>query len=36
MMGRLRNKAMSDDQVAILLYEAAMGRLFPRFEDKRA
>jgi len=36
MMGRLRNKAMSDDQVANLLYEAAMGRLFPRFEDKRA
>jgi hypothetical protein len=35
MMGRLRNKAMSDDQVANLLYEAAMGRLFPRFEDKR-
>lgn len=36
MMDRLRRKAMSDDQVANLLYEAAMGRLFPRFEDKRA
>ncbi len=35
MMDRLRRKAMSDDQVANLLYEAAMGRLFPRFEDKR-
>jgi len=36
MMDRLRRKAMSDDQVPNLLYEAAMGRLFPRFEDKRA
>jgi len=36
MMDRLRRKALSDDQVANLLYEAAMGRLFPRFEDKRA
>ena len=36
MMDRLRRKTMSDDQVANLLYEAAMGRLFPRFEDKRA
>ena len=36
MMDRLRRKAMSDDQVSNLLYEAAMGRLFPRFEDKRA
>ena len=36
MMDRLRRKALSDDQVSNLLYEAAMGRLFPRFEDKRA
>ena len=36
MMDRLRRKAMSYDQVPNLLYEAAIGRLFPRFEDKRA
>lgn len=36
MADRVRKIALNDDDVSNVLYDAAMGRLFPRFEDKRA
>jgi hypothetical protein len=31
----LRKMALNDDDVSRVLYEAAVGHLFPRYEDKR-
>jgi hypothetical protein len=35
MADRVRRIAMNDDDVSRVLYEAAVGHLFPRYEDKR-
>jgi len=32
---RVRKMALNDDDVSRVLYEAAVGHLFPRYEDKR-
>jgi hypothetical protein len=35
MADRVRKIAMNDEDVSRVLYEAAVGHLFPRYEDKR-
>ncbi len=35
MADRVRRMALNDDDVSRVLYEAAVGHLFPRYEGKR-
>jgi hypothetical protein len=35
MADRVRKLAINDDDVSNILYEAAVGHLFPRYENKR-